>query len=236
MTTTRQTHELAQVVARMRYVLLDFDGPVCKAFTDPTARTVTARLVEAIAAHGIDTPEQVEAGPHDVLHYARTVSAQLAQVVEGSLRALEAEAAATAAPTPGIDELFEACEQTGRTVAIVSNNAAEAVTSYLERTELTGFVTHIEVCDTSDPALMKPDPHLIIRTLRAINAAPEACTLVGDSESDIQAAHAAGVRSIGYANKSGKRHRLAGAGADAVTSDVTELARQLHDLSRDPSP
>lgn len=224
MTTARQATELAQITARTRYVLLDFDGPICKIFTDPTSGTVTAHLVEVIDAHGIDTPEQAKAGPHDVLHYAATVSPGLARAVEDSLRALEIQAAATAAPTPGIDQLLKACKQTGRTAAVVSNNTAEAVTAYLERTGLTDFVTHIEGRDPGDPALMKPDPHLITRTLRALNADAEACTLVGDSESDIQAAHAASTSAIGYANKPGKRQRLVDACADATTSSMAELA------------
>lgn len=233
MTTARQATELAQIAARTRYVLLDFDGPICKIFTDPTASTITARLVEVIDAHGLDTPEQaIEAGPHDVLHYAATVSPQLARAVENSLRALEIEAAATAAPTPGIDELLKACQQTGRTVAVVSNNAAEAVTAYLDRMELRDLVAHVQGRAPANPSLMKPNPYLLDQARTALGAEAAVCALVGDSVSDIEAAQGAGIGSIGYANKPGKHQRLADAHADVVVGTMTEVADTLsaHDI------
>ena len=46
---------------------------------------------------------------------------------------LEVAAAATAKPTPYIHEVLDGCKESGRTVAVVSNNGARAVTSYLER-------------------------------------------------------------------------------------------------------
>ena len=50
--------------------------------------------------------------------------------------------------------------------------------------------------------------------MRALNAQPLHCTLVGDSVSDIVAARRAGVASVGYANKPGKHEKLRDAGAD----------------------
>ncbi|WP_234361448.1 HAD family hydrolase [Plantactinospora sp. BB1] len=47
------------------------------------------------------------------------------------------------------------------------------------------------------------------------------CLLVGDSLSDIQAARAAGVVAIGYANKPGKRERFGA--ADAVIDSMADL-------------
>jgi phosphoglycolate phosphatase-like HAD superfamily hydrolase len=47
---------------------------------------------------------------------------------------------------------------------------------------------------------------------------------LGDSTSDIEAAQAAGVRSIGYANKPGKNSRLIAAGAEAIIGALTGLA------------
>jgi phosphoglycolate phosphatase-like HAD superfamily hydrolase len=41
-----------------------------------------------------------------------------------------------------------------------------------------------------------------------LNADPVQAVFLGDSPSDIEAAHAAGVRCVGYANKPGKQARL----------------------------
>jgi phosphoglycolate phosphatase len=51
--------------------------------------------------------------------------------------------------------------------------------------------------------------------------------MVGDSTTDVHAARAAGVRAIGYANKPGKRERLARAGADAIVTDMASLVSAL---------
>ena len=45
---------------------------------------------------------------------------------------------------------------------------------------------------------MKPNPEPIRQAARAFGAAPGRCVLVGDSLSDIEGAHAAGVWALGY--------------------------------------
>ena len=51
--------------------------------------------------------------------------------------------------------------------------------------------------------------------------------LIGDTVTDIQAATAAGVRSIGHANKPDKANVLNDAGADAVATTMDEIASAL---------
>ncbi|MFF5938707.1 HAD family hydrolase [Streptomyces sp. NPDC012508] len=53
------------------------------------------------------------------------------------------------------------------------------------------------------------------------------CTLIGDSPTDIQAAHAAGTTVIGYANKPDKAGLFAEAQADAITDDMQAMADAL---------
>lgn len=52
-----------------------------------------------------------------------------------------------------------------------------------------------------------------------------ACALVGDSTTDVEAAHAICAATIAYANKPGKTERLAG--ADAVITSMAELLDAL---------
>ena len=93
----------------------------------------------------------------------------------------------------------------------------------LNRVGLADLVQHIEARDPSDPALMKPSPHLIERAAQALGVEPDACTLIGDQTTDVQAARAIGAASIGYANKPGKADDLTAAGADAVIRHIDEL-------------
>ena len=65
--------------------------------------------------------------------YAAEVSPELAARVEAEMTDLEVAAAATAKPTPYVHEVLAGCRESGRTVAVVSNNSARAVNAYLDR-------------------------------------------------------------------------------------------------------
>jgi phosphoglycolate phosphatase len=110
-------------------------------------------------------------------------------------------------------------------VAIVSNNSAAAVEGYLSDHSIK--VEHVAARASADPALLKPSPHLIIQAIRALDAQPAACALVGDSLTDITAARLASVPCVGYANKPGKRRTLSDAGADVVIDEMQALAQAV---------
>lgn len=230
----RTPADLDAVLTTTTHVLLDFDGPVCSIFAGLPAPTIAAELRALMTAHGVDIPPPVrdQAGPHELLQFAGTVSRDLAHQVETALREAELTAAATAEPTPGADHFLAACHDTGRPVAIVSNNPHDAIATYLARHGLTRYVDHIEGRDPTDPARMKPSPHLVTRAIDALTATPSACVLIGDATTDIHAAHAAGTLAIGYANKPGKRQRLTQAGADAITDTMTTLTNHLRALNQ----
>lgn len=151
----------------------------------------------------------------------------LAARVETEMTDQELAAVATASPTPYVHEVVTACQNSGRSVAIVSNNSAAAVHSYLARHGLDDRISLVVARTNPDPALLKPSPHLITQAIRALNAEPGECTLVGDSVTDIEGARLANVQSIGYANKPGKRERLGSAGADAIINSLADLALRL---------
>ena len=165
--------------------------------------------------------------PLEVFVYAATISEDLAARVETEMTDQELAAVATAAPTPYVHEVVTACQNSGRSVAVVSNNSSRAVHAYLTRHGLDDRIGLVIARTNHDPALLKPSPHLITQAVQALNAEPGECTLVGDSVTDVQAARLATVQSIGYANKPGKRERLSAAGAGAVINSLAELALTL---------
>ena len=134
---------------------------------------------------------------------------------------------ATAAPTPYVHDVVTACQNSGRSVSIVSNNSARAVHAYLARHGLDDRISLVVARTSHDPALLKPSPHLITQAIEALNAKLGECTLVGDSVTDVQAARLASVHSIGYANKPGKADDLTAAGADAVIAHIDELTEAI---------
>jgi phosphoglycolate phosphatase-like HAD superfamily hydrolase len=215
--------ELDELLTRTRYLLLDFDGPVCGVFAGQPARTVVMQLL-SVLARDIDTPSEVAAAtdPFDVLRFAATLGADIADRVERQLCIAESNAVMAAEPTPYATEVIDASRRVGRPVAIVSNNSAAAVERYLTTHAID--VDAIAARTSADSTLLKPSPHLVIIALRALGADPAASTLIGDSPADIVAAQRASISSIGYANKPGKRQKLTDAGALVVVDDLGGIA------------
>ena len=220
--------DLDTIVSQTRHLLLDFDGPICAIFAGLPAATVADRLRKLLGDH-FHLPDEIArtADPLEVFAYAATVSEDLAARVETEMTHQELAAVATATPTPYVHEVVTACHNSGRSVAVVSNNSSRAVHSYLTRHGLDDRIGLIVARTNHNPALLKPSPHLITEAVNALNAEPGECTLVGDSVTDIEGARLANVQSIGYANKPGKRERLRAAGAGAVINSLADLALRL---------
>jgi len=227
--------DLDTILAQTRHLLLDFDGPICSIFAGLPAATVADRLRKLFGDHA-EPPDDITrtADPLEVFAYAATVSTDLAAQVETEMTGLELAAVTTAAPTPYVHEVVTACQNSGRSVAVVSNNSAAAVHSYLTRYGLDDRISLVVARTHHDPALLKPSPHLITLAVDALDAEPGECTLVGDSVTDVQGARLASVQSIGYANEPGKRERLAAAGAGAVINSLADLALRLRARAANP--
>ena len=230
MTASAQPHALLQrIVSRTRHVLLDFDGPVCSIFAGMSADTVAEKLRRRLAALGVAIPDEV-LSTSDPLEVFRAIAARgrdVGQRAQRELTLLEVQAVTTAQPADGGAELIGAARQSGRSVAIVSNNSGQAVATYLKHHGLTRYVSAVIGRDDPDPAHMKPSPYRLRQAIEMLQAAPAECVLVGDSISDVVAAHAANLAAIGYADKPGKDERLAEAGADAVIMRLADLIEAI---------
>lgn len=220
---------LEEAFQRSRWVLVDFDGPVCSVFAGRPAPDVAERLRRCVIAAGVplDMRTAVADDPFDILRFAARYDGALAQQLEAALRDEEVEASVTAEPTPGARETLAACHRTGRPAAIVSNNSAVAVERYLAAHRLEHLVAEIAGRREWDPVLLKPHPHLVQVAARALRVDSNFTCLIGDSDTDMAAATAAGVVGIGYANRPGKAEQLAAAGAAAVTSSMLSIASAL---------
>lgn len=230
MTNSRRSvapQQLGQLLGSCRYVLLDFDGPIAHVFAGLPAPLVAKRLRGMVEQHGLVDSLIDSDDPMQVLHVAKDLPPTRRDDFERALRAAEVEAVATAEPTPGVDRLLHACARTGRQVAVVSNNSAEAVRTYLDLHALDRFVATVSARTSSDPSLMKPNPFLVHQAVEQLHADPAACVLIGDTVTDIEAATAAGVHSIGHANKPGKAKALRSAGADVVVTTIEQIATAI---------
>lgn len=211
--------ELTVVLSTTDTLLLDFDGPMCAVFAALPAPEVADELRRVLHHERVSVPDDIdsEADPLMVLAWVGTLARPaLTRRVDDELRRAELRAIEGATPTPYARETIVAAQEAGRSVAIVSNNSEPAIRAYLDAHRLSRYVRPIIGRSYGRPELMKPDPTPISKAVAGLGGEPGQAVLVGDSVTDIQGARRAGVRSIGYANKPGKRGRLLTAGADVV--------------------
>jgi phosphoglycolate phosphatase len=217
---------LDDIITPARYLFLDFDGPVCQIFAGLPAPVVADRLRKLFTG---PLPPHVEStsDPLQVFTYAATVSAELAARVEAEMTAQEQAAVPTAKPTPYVHEVLTSARESGRTIAVVSNNSESAVRAYLTAHGLDDRIDLVSARTSPNPGRLKPSPYLIEQAMSTIGAEPADCFLIGDSTDDITAAQRAGIASIGYANKPGKHALLAETGAEAVVSSLADIVLTL---------
>jgi len=220
--------KLGAVIVRTRHLLLDFDGPICSIFAGLPAPVVADRL-RKIIPDDVQVPDIITDSPDpmEVFTWSATISDQLAERIETGLTEQEVTAVATAEPTPYVHEVIAACHESGRTLAVVSNNSAYAVQIYLTKHGLDERITLVSARTSCDPSLLKPSPYMIEQAVTGLTATPSECALVGDSITDIEGARLAGVLTIGYANKAGKHEYLNAAGADAVVASLADISLKL---------
>lgn len=226
------TGDLAPVLRGTTRVLLDFDGPVCSIFAGLSAADVADSMRQQLAAsgHPIAPEWRAESDPLALLRRIGDQRPEMVPAADAVLTDLEISAAHRARLNPDIKHLLDACVHTGRAVLVVSNNAGAAIAGYLDREGL-AQVQRVVGRVPEEPASMKPSPRLLLDAMEA--TPPDACVFIGDAVRDVEAGHAAGVRTIGYANKPGKAEKLTAAGAAVVVDSLMPIADALTSVDSD---
>ncbi len=201
----------AQLIADSKGLLLDFDGPIC----DVYAGSDPARIAREVATEfNLDNNTD---DPLDLITHALATGGPVDEIHQ-ALTATEVHAVHSATETPGIRRLIETYD---RQVAIVSNNAAEAIEHWLS---LAGILDLVDTVTGRDPRHMKPDPQPLAITLTTIGQHPQDCVFIGDSMSDIEAANRAETPIIALANRPTKQTQFETAGCNHVINDMLNLA------------
>ncbi|MER6517337.1 HAD family hydrolase [Streptomyces sp. NPDC001553] len=218
---------LGEVLEASEAILFDFDGPICDVFRGLAAPSIAEELADLLTtlAPALEGQARATDDPMEVHRLSQEGGEAALTAVEGALTEAEIRAVKVAGtPTKGSVQAILAARSAGRRVAIVSNNSADCVRVYLVLHGIIGAVEAIIGRPTLRPDLMKPSPHPLITAASAFGITPARTVLVGDSITDVEAARAAGARSIGYANKAHKQASLTNAGADVVVLGMQEIA------------
>ena len=125
-------------------------------------------------------------------------------------------------PLPGARELIESLSEGGYEVWFVTSAKDEELELHKERLEPEGKIAGI--VNSSQVENSKPAPDIFEETLRRAGASPEDTISVGDSLWDVEAAKAAGIKTIGVLSGGAySAEELKEAGAEEVYENCAEL-------------
>lgn len=220
---------LRSVLTRTQHVLLDFDGPICNVFSAISSVDATQSLGARLRDAGVEVPAEVyrTADPFALLRHVAAHAPHLTQATERALARLELNGVQSATPTHGLRATLDALSAAGRTVSVVSDNSVIAVDAFLAAQALRPQIEAVAARTESDPALLTPNPHLVRRAVADLGTTPDKCVLIGDSTSDVAAAHRAGTSAVALASAPDKREPLEAVGPDAVIQNLSEVVHAL---------
>lgn len=193
-----------------RALVFDLDGTLVD--TAPDLMHATNHVLTSLGRRPI-TMDEVRAF---VGHGARALIARGCEATGEPVapRALEAlyqkfllyysaNIAVASVPFPGLVALLEQCRAGDIAMGVCTNKLEGLSLQLLDALELTPYLTAIVGSDTL--GVSKPDPAPYFETLRRLGAEDAPSIMIGDSETDIKTARAAGVPvitvSFGYTAK-----------------------------------
>ncbi|MGW3938431.1 HAD family hydrolase [Streptomyces phaeochromogenes] len=228
-----ETENLQEVIKRARFVLFDFDGPICRLFAGHSAETVAKDLVKWLERQGLrgllTEEERVHPDPMAVLYAVnrRHPHSDLVVELEERLTQQELKAVPSAWPTEFADPLIRTWSAVGARLAVATNNSPRTAATYLESRGLAGcFVPNI-YGRTQDLHHLKPHPHCLVRALNVMGAAASDALMIGDTPTDFDAAQRAGVPFLGYARNAEKEKELRSAGAGEVVRSLETVLQMV---------
>ncbi|MGA5896815.1 HAD family hydrolase [Streptomyces venetus] len=216
---TAPAGELRELLAPVRYVLWDLDGPICRLFAGHPAAGVARELVNLIQQRGLGgllrEEERLDPDPQAVLLGVnkRHPESDLITLLEEWLTQQELTAVPGAMPTPYVDPLIRTWSALGARFAITTNNSALAAAAYVESRGLRACFPYI-YGRTKDLDQMKPHPHCLSQALKALGADPSHALMLGDAGTDYEAAQKLGVPFLGYARNQRQLDRLVAVGVE----------------------
>ncbi|NGO43339.1 HAD family hydrolase [Streptomyces ureilyticus] len=235
---TAETKKLRELITEARFVLFDFDGPICRLFAGHTAERVAKDQVRWLEERGLSglltDEERAEPDPQAVLRAVdrRHPAGDLVIELERRLTLQELRAVESAYPTAHVDPLIRTWHAVGARLAVATNNSPLAAARYLTKRDLAEcFAPHI-YGRTQDLSLLKPHPHCLNRALSALGAEPSETLMIGDAATDFRAAESAGVRFMGYARNERKEEVLRKAGAEVVVESFEPILEMLRGRRR----
>ncbi|WP_367337118.1 HAD family hydrolase [Phycicoccus sp.] len=213
-------------------VLVDLDGPITRLFPDPSHLELATALDQRLAA--LSGHDLTGAQDHvQLLRIAALHSPQYSAELEQMATFAETSAAGAAQAATGAQDCLRTAQARGYAVAVVSNNAAPAVSAAIEACGLAPLIDYVSARQPGQAQRLKPAPDLLRDAMKALRVSAEDCVFFGDTTGDMKAANAAGVRGYGVTDDLVRTTELLGEGAVGVVRDLGEAIELLEDADPD---
>ena len=122
-------------------------------------------------------------------------------------------------PIEGITELLFDLKKNNIVIALASSSPSIAIHLVLKKFNFKNFFS--VVVSGEDFKKSKPAPDIFLKTAKLMHALPARCVVIEDSTHGVFAARAAGMKSIGFANKNSWDQDLSQ--ADLIVDDIRKL-------------
>lgn len=122
---------------------------------------------------------------------------------------------------PGISELLEALQQSGKNLAVVTSKIEHIAREALEKT---GLITYFDIICAQQLDIVVEKEAILAEALKQTQVTDKATVvMVGDRRHDVEAANAHGVDSIGVLWGYGSLEELQNEGATHIVKDAAKL-------------
>ena len=179
-------------------LVFDLDGTLVETAPDLVATLNVILTREGMAPVPYETARNFVGGgarlmlAHGIKSDGRTVApAQLDRMFTDFIAYYADNVAVHSRPYPGLIEALDILENRGHRFAVCTNKLEHLSVLLLDQLQLTGRFEAI--CGQDTFAIAKPDPEILRRTIAAAGGEVGRAVMIGDSETDILTARAAGI-------------------------------------------
>jgi HAD superfamily hydrolase (TIGR01509 family) len=183
--------------APVRAALFDLDGTLVdsEVHTDTAIRVIAERHgVPGFSLSHTETRGRTWAHIADVMRSEGGIAAGR-EALAGELLVYWTGIAADVTPVPGAPEALREAARSLR-LAVVSSSPRTVIDSFLEKLGIADCVEHGARIGADAVQRSKPDPEGYLLGARALKLAPAECVVFEDSRAGLEAARAAGMRSM----------------------------------------
>jgi HAD superfamily hydrolase (TIGR01509 family) len=208
------------VIPSFPVYLFDVDGTLLESAPD-----ITGALREVLSRYPITVPPQSRLESSIGKHllelmielFPDSTEEQREEIIQEYRKAYWARGHRSTNPYPGV---VEAIQNLGGRKSTVTTKSTDTTHIVLDKFGLLPYFDHVQGTD-GFPA--KPEPEVVFRSMQAIHARPQQCLLIGDSEADMAAGRAAGVKICAVDYGYGDPARMQEYKPDFWISDLREL-------------